>query len=122
MFEKFFKDLIIYVIGQYVEDFTENDVQIDHYQGCVIKENMVIKKTALESIMRSIIGAPVYVKTGFIRKAKADIPWNEILTKPVEIIVTDLHAVCETPAGFDKEFAQRAYHKVKMKSFDELLK
>lgn len=83
---------------------------------------MVVKKTALESIMRSIVGAPVRVTTGYIRKAKATIPWNEILTKPVEIVVSDLHVVCDSPAAFDKEFAERALHKAKRKQFDELLR
>ena len=83
---------------------------------------MVVKKTALESIMRSIVGAPVRVTTGYIRKAKATIPWNEILTKPVEIVVSDLHVICDSPAAFDEEFNERTLHKAKRKQFDELLR
>ena len=73
-------------------------------------------------MLRSVVGAPVYVKTGFCRKIRINIPWNEIMSKPVEIFLDDIHGICETPPGFNKEFAKKAYHKAKMKKFDELLK
>jgi hypothetical protein len=57
--------------------------------------------------MRSLVGAPVNVKTGFVKKIKIDVPWSEIMSKPVEIYIEDIHAICESPAKFDKEFMRK---------------
>jgi hypothetical protein len=119
--KKFFKGLIVDALGTYVEDFTEEDIQIDNWNGVVIKEDCIIKKSALQSIMRSAVGAPVQVQTGFVRNIRIVVPWNQILSKPVEIYLDDVHAICDTPDHFDKEFAQKTYHKAKMQKFEDLI-
>ena len=122
MFKKFFKDLIVSSMECYIEDFTEQDIKIDNWNGIVVKENAVIKITALQSLMRSLVGAPVNVRTGYCRKIRVTVPWSEILSKPCEIYLDELHAVCDSPAGFDKAFAQKTHHLAKMKKFEQLLK
>ena len=122
MFEKFFKDLIVYVLGDYIEDFTEDAIEIDNWNGVVVKESCLVKPTALQSLMRSAVGAPVTVKTGFVRKIRAVVPWSEILSKPVEIYLDDIHVICDSPAGFDREFMRKTEHKSKREEFEELLK
>ena len=47
MFEKFFKDLLVALGGNYLEDFTEEDIQVDNWNGLVVKESCVVKTTAL---------------------------------------------------------------------------
>lgn len=46
MFEKFFKDLLVALGGDYLEDFTEADVQVG-WDGRVVKEGCVVKASAL---------------------------------------------------------------------------
>ena len=46
MFEKFFKDLLVALGGDYLEDFTEEDVQVG-WDGRVVKEGCVVKAAAL---------------------------------------------------------------------------
>jgi len=101
MFEKLFKDLIVGALGSYVEDFTEQDIQIDNWKGEILKENMIMKKDALQSLMGALIGAPVKVVTGFIRNIRINVPWSEILSKPCEVYLDDIHVICSSPAKFD---------------------
>lgn len=54
--------------------------------------------------MRSLVGAPVIVKTGFVRKIRINIPWSEILSKPCEVYLDDVHVICLSPAGFNTDF------------------
>mgnify|MGYP002630922391 CR=1 FL=1 len=122
MFEKFFRDLIVSALGNFIEDFTQDDVKIDNWNGVVIKESCIVKANAIQSMMRSMVGAPVTVKTGFVRKIRINIPWAEILSKPCEIYLDDVHVICDSPAGFDKEFLRKSEHKSKIEQFEILLK
>lgn len=112
MFEKFFKDLLVALGGDYLEDFTEEDVQVG-WDGRVVKEGCVVKAAALQSLMRAAVGAPVTVKAGFVRKISVVVPWSEILSKPVELYLDDIHVICDSPAGFDREFMRKTEHKGK---------
>jgi hypothetical protein len=61
MFEKFFKNIIIDAFKHCIEDFTDNDIQIDQWNGVVVKENAVFKKNTLEMFLKDAIQAPIYV-------------------------------------------------------------
>jgi hypothetical protein len=121
MFEKFFRDLIVDSLGNYIEDFTHDDVKIDKWNGVVVKEHCVVKQNALTSLMAGMVGAPVVVRTGFVRKIKINVPWSEILSKPCEIYLDDVHVICDTPAKFDPLFIKKIDHKNKMKIVEQLL-
>lgn len=122
MLEKFFKDLIVRSMGSYIEDFTSDDIQIDNWNGVVTKQSCIMKKSALQSTMRKLIGAPVNVKLGYIRRVKINVPWNELLSKPCEVFIDDIHIVCDSPNHFDIDFMRKFQHKEKMLLFDEMLK
>ena len=121
MFEKFFKDLLVALGGNYLEDFTEDDIQVDNWNGLVVKESCVVKTTALQSLMRAAVGAPVAVKTGFVGKIRVVVPWSELLSRPVELYLDDVHVICNSPAGFDREFMRKTEHTSKEAQFQELL-
>lgn len=40
-----------------------------------------------------LFGAPVHVVNGFIKKVKIDVPWNKLMSKPVEITLDEVHMV-----------------------------
>jgi len=101
MFEKFFRDLIVSSLGDYIEDFTEDDVTIDNWNGVVVKHNCVVKPTALRSLMIKLLGAPINVKTGYVQKITINVPWSEILSKPVEIFIEEVHVFCDSPDSFN---------------------
>mmetsp|Transcript_11923 Transcript_11923/g.18395 ORF Transcript_11923/g.18395 Transcript_11923/m.18395 type:complete len:127 (+) Transcript_11923:3-383(+) len=122
MFEKFLKDFIVKEFGAYLEDFTADDIQIDNWNGTIVKENVILKATALEEATREALGAPVLIRSGVCRKIRIVIPWSEILSKPIEVTLDDIHAVCTSPAMFDKGFATRTRHASKTKKFQELWK
>jgi hypothetical protein len=121
MFANFFKKLIVRLLGNYIEDFTVDDIVIDKWNGQVIKENVALKKTALESLCMSLIGAPVYVVNGYIRKLKIDVPWNKLMSKPVEIALDEIHLVVKASATFDNEFAKKVIWTAKQGKLQELL-
>ena len=44
-----------------VEDFTEQDIKIDKWNGRIQKENLKLKSTALEGLTEMLLGAPCTV-------------------------------------------------------------
>ena len=96
-----------------MQDFTSNDIVIDKWNGQVVKENVPIKKTAVENIFMSLFGAPVQVVNGYIKKLKIDIPWNKLTSKPCEFFIDEVHVVIKSNPSFDLEFAKRMIWKAK---------
>jgi hypothetical protein len=133
MFANFFKNLIVSSFGNYIEvcqsilmpspiqDFTSSDIVIDKWNGQVVKDNVAIKKTALESLGMSLFGAPIQVVNGYIKKLRIDIPWNKLLSKPCEMYLEDLHVVIRSNPSFDIDFARRMIWKRKKNLFNEML-
>lgn len=94
---------------------------IDKWKGQVVKDNVTIKKNAVESICMSLFGAPVHVVKGYIKKVRIDIPWNKLLSKPCEMCLDEVHLVLKASTKFDHQFAKRMIQKVKKGQFHELL-
>lgn len=73
----------------------------------------MIKKTALESICTSLLGGPIYVKKGYIKHLRIDIPWTKLLSQPCEMIFEEVHIVLYCPSYFDITFAKKVLLKEK---------
>ncbi len=94
---------------------------IDKWNGKVVKENVAIKRTAIESICMSLFGAPVAVVKGYIKKLRIDIPWNKLLSQPCEVYLEDIHVVLTSNSSYDINFARRMLLRDKRNKFSELL-
>lgn len=60
------------------------------------------------------------MQAGYIRRIEINVPWNEIMTKPVVCRIDDVHIVCDTPSQYDPAFAERVLHSLKKKKFEKL--
>jgi hypothetical protein len=85
-----------------------------------VKDNVTIKKSALENLFMSAFGAPVTVVKGYIKKLRIDVPWNKLLSKPCEIYLDDIHMVVRCSSEYDKQFAKKMLWKIKMGQFNEI--
>ena len=74
-----------------IQDFTDNDVRIDNWNGKIVKENMIFKKTALMRLSK-IIGLPLDVTDGYAKRLMVHIPWSSLWKEPVEIVLEDVYA------------------------------
>lgn len=72
--------------------------------------------------MRKLLGAPINVKIGYIRRIQINVPWNELWSKPCEITMDDIHIVVDSPNHFDFNFMKKFHHKEKKYIFDDMLK
>ena len=86
---------------------SDEEVQIDNWNGKVEKDNVKVKKTALSGLFAAAFGTPVQVVQGYIKKIKIDIPWNKILSDPVEVWVDDLHVILKSGEKYDRNFVKK---------------
>ena len=58
---------------------------------------------------------------GYIKKLKIDVPWNKILSDPVEVWLDDLHIILKSSEKYDRNFVKKQLNNLKKKKVEELL-
>ena len=133
MFANFIKNIVIQYCGTYLEvlniflvisysqDLNTEEIIIDKWNGQIVKDYVGIKKNALESLCLYLLGAPVTVVKGYAKKVKVDVPWNKLMSKPVEIYADEVHIILRSSPTFDISFAKKMIRQEKMEKVQELL-
>lgn len=70
MFSGYLRNFLVDYAGDYIEDFTAEDINIDSWQGKIIKEHVELKKSALSWL--TDLGMPILIERGFIGKLEVD--------------------------------------------------
>ena len=106
MIEKIIRKIIVGYCNKFFEDFAESeDLIIDKWNGIITKENAIFKLSALNPIIQKIFSdIPIRIKSALVGKIKISVPWSEIFSKPVEVILDEVHFLCDSPISFDKNW------------------
>jgi len=99
MFEKTFKKIIMKIMGEFVEDFSEKEIQVNKWSGKVLKEGCNIKKSALDQLSL-LLGIPLIIQKGFVERVMINVPWTKLNSKPVDVVVDNLHIVARTSGQY----------------------
>ena len=89
--------------------------------GRIAKENVKLRATAMDSIWRSVFGAPCQIVQGYIKKLIIEVPWYDILKKPVEIKLDEIHIIMKSSDSYDREFMRQCVLADKKKAIQKLL-
>ena len=90
-----------------MKDFQSKDINIERWNGKVLKQNVKLKASALEAISMSTLGVPLNVKKGVIGKLEIVIPYTRLMSQPCEVYLTDLHLVCTSNPKYDSHYVKR---------------
>ena len=74
---------------------------------------MKLRSNALEYLTSNLLGAPCNIVQGYIRKVIIDVPWMQILSKPIEIRIEDIHVILKASERYDPEFVKSQIIKAK---------
>ena len=116
------KSVIVSNVGNLIEDFTEDDIVIDRWNGRIQKENVKIKKDAFEWLTKTAFGAPCTVVKGYIKKLQVDVPWSELQSRPLEITIEDLHVILTSSECYERKFVKNTLIELKKQKVEKLLK
>jgi vacuolar protein sorting-associated protein 13A/C len=121
MLKNYIQNMLVGALDEYVEDFTANDIQIDQWNGRIAKENVKLRSTALDWIFTSIFGAPCEIVQGYIKKVVVDVPWTQILSKPVELKIEEIHIILKSRDHYDRDFVKSMLLAAKKEMVDKIL-
>ena len=76
-------------ISKYVKNLKPSDLQVSFWGGDAVLRNLELRLDVLEREL----DYPLEIKSGRVRELVLHIPWNAILSKPVEAFVKDVEFV-----------------------------
>lgn len=89
MLESYITPMLMGYINKYVKNIKPSDLQVSFWGGDVVLRNLELRLDVLEQELRY----PLQIKSGRIRELVLHIPWNAILSKPVEVEIKDVEIV-----------------------------
>ena len=89
MLESYITPMLMGYISKYVKNIKPSDLQVSFWGGDVVLRNLELRLDVLEQELRY----PLQIRSGRIRELVLHIPWNAILSKPVEIVINDVEIV-----------------------------
>ena len=89
MLESYITPMLMGYINKYVKNIKPSDLQVSFWGGDVVLRNLELRLDVLEQELRY----PLEIKSGRIRELVLHIPWNAILSKPVEAEIKDVEIV-----------------------------
>ena len=98
MFENIIAWFLPIILGEIVEKgfFSNENVQVGVWSGFLVLENLVLKKTLFD-----LLKLPLTVCHGVIGRFELKIPWSNIGSEPVVVVIDRVHLVCEPKFEWD---------------------
>ncbi|SSD59069.1 related to Vacuolar protein sorting-associated protein 13 [Saccharomycodes ludwigii] len=117
MLESFAATFLNRILGSYVENFDENQLEVGIWNGDAKLKNLKLRKDALDALQ-----LPLDVKSGILGDLTLIVPWSSLKNKPVKIVINDvfLLAVPRTLDSYDSEEDAKREFKRKMATLNEL--
>lgn len=86
MFESLVANILNRFLGSYIENFDPKQLNIGIWSGDVKLKNLRLKKESLDKFK-----LPLDVKFGHIGELTLQIPWSNLKSKPVKVIIEDVY-------------------------------
>ena len=83
MFESLVANILNRFLGSYIENFDPKQLNIGIWSGDVKLKNLRLKKESLDKFK-----LPLDVKFGHIGELTLQIPWSNLKSKPVKVIIS----------------------------------
>jgi vacuolar protein sorting-associated protein 13A/C len=98
MFEQTLAYILKQFLGEFVEDSSklQEKIHIGIWAGFVVLENLVLKKEIL-----SVLNTPIALSHGVIGRFELRIPWKNLGSEPVVVIIDGLHILLEPKYEWD---------------------
>ncbi|KAI0218945.1 Vacuolar protein sorting-associated protein 13 [Massospora cicadina] len=121
MFESVIANVLNKFLGDYVENFQSNQLNIAIWNGDVKLKNLRLKKEALYKLR-----LPLEFREGFLGELTLKIPWHNLKNLPVRVIISNVYLLISPKDEVDldpKEEEEKA-QRLKLKKLEtfELLK
>jgi vacuolar protein sorting-associated protein 13A/C len=90
MFERIISNVLVRLLGDYIEDIDSKSLDIGIWKGALELNNLRLKRTALD-----MFDLPFCVVHGYVGNITAKIPWRNLGTAPVSAQISDVFVVVQ---------------------------
>ena len=117
----FYVNLISSVAGEYIDNISENLTVVEGFKGRFQIENLKLKDKAIDSIS-AIIGIPLKLHYGIIKKIELQLDWDSIVSSPCNILINDIHLLATPIHDINISFTEEKFHNLNNKSIESEFK
>ena len=100
MFEELVSSLLSRYLGKWIKDLNSEQLSLGIWEGNVELRQLEIKGDALNGL-----NLPICVKRGVVGCIHFELPWKNLSSKPVKVVLEDLYILCgpETNIVYDEK-------------------
>ena len=89
MAKKLLLDVLVNVLGAYVEGLSSENLRVGVWSGKVELRNLKLKSTALDNL-----NLPIKISHGALKEMRLKIPWSHLESKPVRVVIDGVYLQC----------------------------
>lgn len=89
MAKKLLLDVLVNVLGNYVEGLSSDNLRVGVWSGKVELSNLKLKSTALDTL-----NLPIKISHGALKHLKLKVPWSHLESKPVHVVIDGVYLQC----------------------------
>jgi len=110
-------NILVDILGNYVEDLTQDHLKLAVWSGIIELFDLKLKKTALDKFK-----LPITVGRGCVKRLSLNIPWTNLNKKPVSVIIDGifLEAGPLDLSSLSKEDSERMKLKSRLKKMEKV--
>lgn len=110
-------NILVDILGNYVEDLTQDHLKLAVWSGKIELFDLKLKKTALDKLK-----LPITVGRGCVKRLSLNIPWANLNKKPVSVIIDGifLEAGPLDLSSISKEESERMKAKSRLKKIEKV--
>lgn len=118
MLESLVANILNRTLGAYLENFDPNQLNIGIWSGNVTLSNLRLKAESLDKL-----DLPIELKCGHLGTLTMQIPWSNLKSKPVKILIQDCYllACAKLPNSYNQDDELAKELRIKRKKLDNLL-
>lgn len=107
MLESALADILMRVLGQYLQGIDRESVNFGAWSGLIELRNVALRPEALAVLFETLgVALPVTVESGFIGLLRLVVPWKSIGSSPVQIHMHDVKLVARPVSGDGSDDSQ----------------
>jgi len=118
MLKELFRGLIFRVLGDYMEEISLDDMNINSWNGIFSQENISLKASAIERIFQRY-GFNIRLVRGIVGKLFFQVPWTKIWKEPCHVLIENVHILGSLSSVFNYEANQEVLIKQKLSQLKE---
>jgi vacuolar protein sorting-associated protein 13A/C len=82
-------DVLVNVLGAYVDGLSAENLRVGVWSGKVELSNLKLKSTALDTL-----NLPIRISHGALKHLRLKIPWSHLESKPVRVVIDGVYLQC----------------------------